>query len=172
MNGREVFRFAARVLDKATREVVERAGLTLDDINLFIPHQANLRIIQAAARSLKLTEDRYFVNLEQYGNTSSASIPIALCEAVECGRVKPGDKVVLVGFGAGLTWAAAAIQWGEPEPLHKPTRLERWLGRLLYPVAAVRSRVMRVIRLIEARFFEPPLPRPSGEDRERRKKNE
>jgi len=172
MNGREVFRFAARVLDKATREVVERAGLTLDDIDLFIPHQANLRIIQAAARSLKLTEDRYFVNLEQYGNTSSASIPIALCEAVECGRVKPGDKVVLVGFGAGLTWAAAAIQWGELEPLHKPNRLERLLGRLLYPFAAVRSRVMRVIRLIEARFFEPPLPRPSGEDRERRKKNE
>ena len=172
MNGREVFRFAARVLDKATREVVEHAGLTLDDINLFIPHQANLRIIQSAARSLKLTEDRYFVNLDQYGNTSSASIPIALCEAVECGRIKPGDKVVVVGFGAGLTWAAAAIQWGGPEPLHKPSRLERWLSRLLYPVAAVRSRVMRVIRLIEARFFEPALSRPGGEDREHHKKEE
>ena len=172
MNGREVFRFAARVLDKATREVVERAGLTLDDINLFIPHQANLRIIQAAARSLKLTEDRYFVNLDQYGNTSSASIPIALCEAVECGRVKPGDKLVLVGFGAGLTWAAAAMQWGAAEPTHKPNRVERLLGRLLYPVAAVRSRVMRVFRLIEARFFEPPSHRPGGEDRERRKKDE
>src|SRR5512136_930967 len=80
MNGREVFRFATRVVDKAAREVVERAGLTLDDVDLFVPHQANLRIIKAAARSLGLSEDRIFVNLERYGNTSSASIPLALCE--------------------------------------------------------------------------------------------
>ena len=115
MNGREVFRFATRVMDRAAREVVERAGLTLDDVDLFIPHQANLRIIRAAARSLGVDEERFFVNLDRYGNTSSASIPIAMCEAIECGRVKPGDVLVLVAFGAGLTWAAASVAdstWG------------------------------------------------------------
>src|SRR3972149_2578600 len=91
MDGREVFRFATRVVDKSTREVVEKAGLTLDDIELFVPHQANLRIIQAGARALGVDESRVFVNLEKYGNTSSASIPLALCEAVECGRIRPGD---------------------------------------------------------------------------------
>lgn len=169
MNGREVFRFATRVVDKATREVVEKAGLTLDDIQLFVPHQANLRIIQAAARTLNLRDDRIFVNLEKYGNTSSASIPIALCEAVDSGRLKPGDKIVLVGFGAGLTWAAATIEWGVPEPLYKPNVLIRAARIAIYPLAAVRSRGARVLRRVEARVFGPPSPKRIDEDGERKK---
>lgn len=164
MNGREVFRFAARVIDKATREVTEKAGLALDDIDLFIPHQANLRIIQAAARSLAVKEDRIFVNLDRYGNTSSASIPIAICEAVEYGRLKPGDKVVMVGFGAGLTWAAATVQWTGPEPLRKSNRVERSLDRVIYVFAAIRKRVVRVLRRIESAIFGSPDPKTIDRD--------
>ena len=164
MNGREVFRFAARVVDKAAREVVEKAGLTLDDIQLFVPHQANLRIIQAAARTLNLRDDRIFVNLEKYGNTSSASIPMALCEAVDSGRLKPGDKIVLVGFGAGLAWAAATVEWGVPEPLYKPNALIRAARRVIYPLAAIRSRVVKILRRVEARLFGPPSPQRIDED--------
>ncbi|HZY45275.1 MAG TPA: beta-ketoacyl-ACP synthase III [Anaerolineae bacterium] len=159
MNGREVFRFAARVIDRATREVVGKAGLTLDDIDLFIPHQANLRIIQAAARSLAVKEDRIFVNLDRYGNTSSASIPIAICEAVEQGRLKPGDKIVMVGFGAGLTWAAAAVQWTGLEPIHQPNAVERSIDRIIYFGAAIRNRVVRVLRRIESALFGSPSPK-------------
>jgi len=164
MNGREVFRFATRVVDKATREVVEKAGLTLDDIQLFVPHQANLRIIQAAARTLELNDDRIFVNLERYGNTSSASIPIALCEAVDAERIKPGDKIVLVGFGAGLTWAAAAIEWGVPEPLYKPNLLIRAARIAIYPLAALRSRGAKVLRKVESNVFGSPSPKSIGRD--------
>ncbi len=169
MNGREVFRFATRVVDKAAREVVEKAGLTLNDIDLFVPHQANLRIIQAAVRSLAIPEDRVFVNLEKYGNTSSASIPMALCEAVDCGRLHPGDKVVMVGFGAGLTWAAAAVQWGAP-PERKPSRTRRAIRAAIYPLAASRSRAIRLLRRAEARFFGTPSPKRTGEDGETKKK--
>jgi 3-oxoacyl-[acyl-carrier-protein] synthase-3 len=111
MAGPEVFRFATRVVAEATSQVLAKAGLRTEDIDLFIPHQANTRIIEAAVRRLKIPEERVFVNIERYGNTSSASIPIALCEAVQTGRLQPGDRVVMVGFGAGLTWAAGAIQW-------------------------------------------------------------
>jgi 3-oxoacyl-[acyl-carrier-protein] synthase-3 len=83
----------------------------VDDINLFIPHQANTRIIDAAVRRVGISPQRVFVNIDRYGNTSSASIPVALCEAEEQGRLHPGDTVVMVGFGAGLTWGAGAIQW-------------------------------------------------------------
>jgi 3-oxoacyl-[acyl-carrier-protein] synthase-3 len=164
MNGREVFRFATRVIDRATREVVKKAGLTLDDIDLFIPHQANLRIIQAAARSLAVKEDRIFVNLDRYGNTSSASIPIAICEAVEDGRLKPGDKIVMVGFGAGLTWAAVTVQWTGTEPIHEPNAIERSIDRIIYLGAAIRNRVVRVLRRIEAALFGSPLPKTIDKD--------
>lgn len=112
MDGKAVFRFATRVMAEATREVVAKAGLSLDDIALIIPHQANIRIIESSVvKQLKFPRERVFVNLDRYGNTSTASIPIALTEAVAAGKVKPGDYIVLVGFGAGLTWAAAVIQW-------------------------------------------------------------
>jgi 3-oxoacyl-[acyl-carrier-protein] synthase-3 len=157
MNGREVFRFAARVMDKATRQVVADAGLTLADIDLFIPHQANLRIIQAAARALGMPMDKFFVNLEKYGNTSAASIPIALCEAVDAGRLKPGDHIVMVGFGAGLTWAATVIQWGVPKPPAPAWR--RTLEGLRYVAAGIRSRARRLQRRLSAAMFGSPTPR-------------
>lgn len=113
MNGRQVFRFASRVLGKALKQAIQRANLTRDDIDLFIPHQANARIIQSAARYVGLPEEKVFVNIERYGNTSAASIPIALCEAFEQGRAKEGDTLAFVAFGAGLTWASAVVKLGE-----------------------------------------------------------
>ncbi len=115
MDGRTVFRFATRVLGRATNEVVAAAGLTMDDIEMVVPHQANLRIIQSACRQLDLPQDKVLINLDRYGNTSTASIPMGLCEALESGRIKEGDILVLVGFGAGLTWAAATLQLGLSE---------------------------------------------------------
>ncbi|MDP2953789.1 MAG: 3-oxoacyl-[acyl-carrier-protein] synthase III C-terminal domain-containing protein, partial [Chloroflexota bacterium] len=114
MNGQEVFRFAVTTMVEATRQVVAAAGLPLSDIELIIPHQANRRIFQAAARSLGLPQSRIFVNVERYGNTSAASIPIALCEAVAQGRLNEGDHVVLVGFGGGLSWGALVMEWAAP----------------------------------------------------------
>ncbi|ADG82922.1 beta-ketoacyl-ACP synthase III [Thermincola potens] len=111
MNGREVFKFAVKIMGDAALEVIERAGLTPADIDFFIPHQANLRIIEAAAKRLAMPMDKVYVNVDRYGNTSAASIPVALYEARERGLIKSGDNLALVGFGAGLTWAAAVIRW-------------------------------------------------------------
>lgn len=144
MDGREVFRFATRVMAQATREALARAGLGVEDTKWIIPHQANIRIIEAAARGLKLPMDRFIVNLEQYGNTSTASIPIATVEAVEDGRLQVGDKVVFVGFGAGLTWGALVAEWSGPLPAEKkvyPSRYRVW--------ARLRSILRRAIRFIE-----------------------
>lgn len=112
MNGREIFRFAVNVICLATKQAVKAAGLELSDIELLIPHQANIRILKSAAKAIGLPPERVFINVDRYGNTSAASIPIALCEAVEQGRVKDNDHLVLVGFGGGLSWAAMALQWG------------------------------------------------------------
>ena len=152
MRGREVFRFAVRVMSTATRQVVDQAGLTLDDLKLVIPHQANQRIIEAATRSLGLSPDIVFSNLERYGNTSSASIPIALCEAVEDGRIEQGDLVVCVGFGAGLTWGAVAVRWSLPLPPEPPSRREKIGRQLSYLYAALRSSVLRFLRWLYARW--------------------
>lgn len=111
MNGRDVFKFAVRVMGTATEEVLRKAELTKDDIDLFIPHQANIRIIQSAMQRLNLSEDRVMINVDKYANTSAASIPLALVEAYEEGRIKEGDRVVMVGFGGGLTWGGAALIW-------------------------------------------------------------
>jgi 3-oxoacyl-[acyl-carrier-protein] synthase III len=115
MNGREVFKFATRTLARSAAETIGRSGLSIHDIDLMIPHQANARIIELAARQMGLPMEKVFVNIDKYGNTSAASIPIALTEAIEQGRVKEGDKLVLVGFGAGLTWASAVVQFGISE---------------------------------------------------------
>ena len=115
MNGREVFKFATRTLARSVAEVIGRSGLTTDDIDLLIPHQANERIIEVAAKQLGMPMERVFVNIAKYGNTSAASIPIALCEAMDEGRCKEGDTLVMVGFGAGLTWASAVVQLGVKE---------------------------------------------------------
>ncbi len=111
MGGREVFKFAVRVMGSATDEVLRKAGMTKDDIDILIPHQANIRIIQSAMNRLELSEDRVMINVDRYANTSAASIPLALVEAVEQGRIKEGDRVVMVGFGGGLTWGASVLVW-------------------------------------------------------------
>lgn len=112
MNGPEVFRFAVKVMGDAAVEAVIKAGLTFDDVDLLVPHQANLRIIDAAAKRLELPRERVWVNVDKYGNTSSASVPIAIVEAVEAGAIQDGMNVVVVGFGGGLTWAAGVVRWG------------------------------------------------------------
>ena len=113
MEGNKVFRFAVKKMGSASLKVLEEAGLKPEDVDFFVPHQANTRIISAAAKRLKLDEDNVIVNLPEYGNTSSASVPIALAEAVESNRIKDGDILVLVAFGAGLTWASAVLEWNQ-----------------------------------------------------------
>lgn len=111
MQGREVFKHAVNAMRRAAETAIEKAGLTTDDISLVIPHQANLRIIDAIAERLQIGKDRVLVNLDKYGNTSAAAVAIALDEANRSGRLQPGDKILLVAFGAGLTWASAVIEW-------------------------------------------------------------
>jgi 3-oxoacyl-[acyl-carrier-protein] synthase-3 len=111
MAGSEVFRFAVGAMVDACCQVLARAGLHIDDIDLFVPHQANLRIIEAAAERLNLDMGKVFVNVERFGNTSGGSVPIALHEAVRTGRLVPGMRVMTVGFGAGLVWGANIIVW-------------------------------------------------------------
>ena len=109
MDGKEVFKFGARILEKATRTALEKANLSVEDLDFLVPHQANIRIIESAAKKLKLNSEKLCINLDKYGNMSSASIPISLEESVKSKRIKKGDVVVLVGFGAGLTWLSIAI---------------------------------------------------------------
>ncbi|NOU93472.1 beta-ketoacyl-ACP synthase III [Paenibacillus sp. LMG 31456] len=111
MAGSEVFKFAVRIMGNAAEEALRKAGMGKSDIDLLVPHQANIRIIQSALNRLDLSEDKCMINLHKYGNVSAASIPIALAEAVEEGRVNEGDCLVLVGFGGGLTWGASVIVW-------------------------------------------------------------
>ncbi|MBS0633527.1 MAG: ketoacyl-ACP synthase III [Verrucomicrobia bacterium] len=111
MKGKEVFKIAVRAMDEAARDILEQQGVTADQIALVIPHQANLRIIEAISQYLKLPMERFYVNVDRYGNTSAASIPIALDEARRAGRIKSGDITLLVAFGAGLTYGSALIRW-------------------------------------------------------------
>ena len=111
MNGREVFKFAVRVMETATVEAIEKAGMTSEDVSLFVPHQANLRIIEAARERLRLERERVVVTVDEYGNNSTASIPLAMRHALDAGRIAPGDNLLLVSFGAGLTWASSVVTW-------------------------------------------------------------
>lgn len=111
MDGREVYKFAVKAMGNTVIEALKTADMNLEDLDYFIPHQANIRIIQSAAKRLNLSEDKVFVNLPKYGNTSAASIPLALDEAVRANLIKKGDNVALSGFGAGLTWAGIIIKW-------------------------------------------------------------
>lgn len=118
MEGPEVFRRAVTMMGESSVIALERAGVTLDEVDLLIPHQANVRIIDATARRLGLPDTKVYVNIHSYGNTSAATIPVALTEALEEGRIKPGDNVVFTAFGGGLSWGAAVYRWGErTEPL-------------------------------------------------------
>lgn len=109
MNGREVFKFATRIMGQALDEALAQAGQRVDDIDLFVPHQANRRIIEYAAEQAGIPLDKVAINVDRYGNTSAASVPLALAEAFDDGRVRPGDTLALVAFGAGLTWASAIV---------------------------------------------------------------
>ena len=111
MEGQGVFKSAVKAMGDAATQILKRTGIDSKDISLMIPHQANIRIIEATAKRIKLPMDRVFVNIHKYGNTSAASVPIALDEAVREGRIQPGDKIVLVAFGAGFTWGSALIEW-------------------------------------------------------------
>ena len=111
MNGNEVFKFAVKIMEEASLEVIKRGQVEIDEVSLFIPHQANIRIINSAAKRLGIPEEKVFVNVHKYGNTSSASVPLALDEAYREGKIKRSDLVLLVGFGAGLTWGSALIRW-------------------------------------------------------------
>ena len=152
MDGNEVFRFATRVMASATEEVLACAGLTKEEVQWIIPHQANIRIIKAAARGLNLPMDRFIVNLERYGNTSTASIPIAMVEAIEKGQIQPGEKIVMVGFGAGLTWGALAAQWTGPIPSKGHVHPEQYRA-----FARLRSLVRRGLRFIEGLLYRKEL---------------
>jgi 3-oxoacyl-[acyl-carrier-protein] synthase III len=111
MNGREVFKFATRILVQSANAVMERCGVTIDDVDVYVPHQANMRIIDHATKKLGVPSEKVVINVDRYGNTSSGSIPLALADAVEDGRLRPGKLVLMTGMGAGLTWGSALIRW-------------------------------------------------------------
>ena len=111
MSGSDVFKFAIKVMGEAAVKALDNAGLSSGDVDCLIPHQANNRIIQSAAKRLKVPMEKVIVNVDKYGNTSAASIPLAMDEAIKNDKIKNGDIVVLVGFGAGLTWASCVMKW-------------------------------------------------------------
>ena len=111
MNGREVFKFATRVMVSSAEALLAEVGRTIDDVDVYVPHQANTRIIDYATKKLGIPEDRVVINVDRYGNTSSGSIPLALADAEVEGRLKPGSKVLMTGMGAGLTWGSAFMEW-------------------------------------------------------------
>jgi 3-oxoacyl-[acyl-carrier-protein] synthase-3 len=112
MNGSEVYKFATKIVAQSAQRLLKRCGYSVADIDLFVPHQANLRIIEGAVKKLGIAEDKVYTNLQRYGNTSCASIPLCLSEARTEGRLADGDLVLLMGFGAGLTWGACLMEWG------------------------------------------------------------
>jgi len=172
MDGRRVFKFATRVMADSVAKVVTSAGLTVDDVTLIIPHQANDRIIEMARRRLRVPPEKIMLNIDRYGNTSAASIPLALVEAIEEGRIKPGDHLVVVGFGAGLTWASAAVHWEPQEPAAIPIADWPVAERLAQPVAKARTALWSA-RVSLATKIEPlllPLYSFAAGYRKRRKK--
>lgn len=154
MNGRQVFRFATSVVPEIIEETVEKAGLTLKDVNMIIPHQANVRIIEAVAKKLGVPDTLFYTNLEKVGNTSAASIPIALSEAVKANRLRPDDVVVFVGFGGGLSWAASVVRWDVTPP--DVTLLDREWKRAKYVWARGRSQFRRFMRQVETKLRRSP----------------
>jgi len=156
MHGRQVFRFATQVVSDAIEEVLKKAELTLDDIDLIVPHQANKRIIETAAKKLNISPDIFYMNLERAGNTSAASIPIALCDAVNEGRLEPDDNVIFVGFGGGLTWASSVVKWDVTPP--EVSMVDREWKRARYMAARGRSRLRKISRRWGARMMGSPIP--------------
>jgi len=154
MDGRQVYRFATGVIASSIQDVLKMAEMSIEDVALIIPHQANTRIIETAAKKLKVPLEKFYLNVERTGNTSAASIPIVLCEAVEEGRLKPDDNVVLVGFGGGLTWGASVIKWDvTPPPV---SFINHEWRRVRYVMARGRSRLRRLSRRVEAAVARSP----------------
>lgn len=152
MNGRETFKFATRIVGESIQQSLELAGLTLDDVKVVVPHQANDRILQTAAKHLKIEQDRFVSTIAQYGNTSAASIPIALCEAIKADKIKDQDNIVFVGFGGGLAWASMVIQWGQPQSEERRGAISGQRRRLAYFLAKWRARWIRFRRRWGARI--------------------
>lgn len=111
MDGREVFKFAISIIPKVVNDLLQKSNENIENIKYIIPHQANSRIIDDAAKKLNLSRDKFLMNLEQYGNTSAASVPIVLSESIDKGLINKGDKVILVAFGGGLTWSGILLEW-------------------------------------------------------------
>jgi 3-oxoacyl-[acyl-carrier-protein] synthase-3 len=139
-------------MGRVVQEALEQIKLTTNDVQWIVPHQANYRIIETAVKYLKMPMDKFVVNVDRYGNTSTASIPIATVEAIQKAQIKPRDKVVFVGFGGGLTWGAVVVEWTGPIPTKKHVRPEQY--RLF---ARLRSFVRRTIRFIEGFFSRKEL---------------
>ncbi|MEX1193872.1 MAG: beta-ketoacyl-ACP synthase III [Dehalococcoidia bacterium] len=151
MNGPQIFRWATQIMPRAAEQVMAASGLKPENISLLIPHQANSRIMESTARRLGLSSDKVFSNVREYGNTSAASIPIALCEAIKSDRVHVGDYVVLSSFGAGLSWAALALRWAVPIP----ETVARWQPirrQVQSRMAAVRSALRRGDRAVRTQI--------------------
>ena len=158
MSGNEVFRFAVTTAVRSTREALRDAQLEVGDVDLFIPHQANVRILHAMAKSLGIPLEKVFINVDRFGNTSSASIPIALCEAMEAGRIQPGRNVAMVGFGGGLTWGAAIFKWGTPVTSGEIPWWRHVVHNLREREASIRSLAVKTGRRIDS------LRLPSGDN--------
>jgi 3-oxoacyl-[acyl-carrier-protein] synthase-3 len=160
MDGREVFRFGTHIISDSIREVLIKADLTLADLSLIVPHQANQRILAAAARNMNIPESMFYSNVHKYGNTSAASIPIALCEAEEDGRIKPNDRLILTGFGGGLSWATMVIQWDNIQLRAAPglsSQLLRGRRQAEYVIAYWRDLIMRSYRRMESWIGGSPI---------------
>ena len=168
MNGRQIFRFGTQVVGSSVEQVLKKAGLTINDVALIVPHQANMRIIEVAAKRLKISPEKFYMNLDEAGNTSAASIPIALCAAVDSGRLQPDDHVVFVGFGGGLTWASAVVKWNVTPP--EVSRRQREWKRARYIWARLRSKSRKWWRRTIDRLSRSPTPdarlRDAGKRRE------
>ena len=168
MNGRQVFRFATQVVSESIEDVVDKANLNMEEIDLIIPHQANVRIIETAAKRLKIPKEKFYLNLHRAGNTSAASIPIALCDAIEDGRLRPDTNLVFVGFGGGLTWASAVVKWDvTPPPISR--RDQEW-KRARYIYARTRSRIKKFRRRVVSRVAGSPTPDARLRDADKNKK--
>lgn len=154
MNGQQIFRWATQMMTEAAEQVIRESGLKVDQIDLFIPHQANQRIIEAAARKLGLPPEKVFSNVSSYGNTSAASIPIALCEAIDAGAITVGDNIVLTSFGAGLTWSALALHWTQEIPKRGASPWTPFRQQIDSRVAAVQSAIKRQERRVRTTIDE------------------
>lgn len=165
MSGRQVYRFATQAINDIILHVLEKAELSIDDVDLIIPHQANSRIISTAAKKLKVPRELFYTNLDKAGNTSAASIPIALTEAASEGLLKPDDNIVFVGFGGGLTWAASVIKWNVTPP--EISMVDREWRRARYIAARGRSRFRKFSRRVGARILGSPTPEARMKDADR-----